>query len=197
MQAKTTMAVVMIALGLAGCNRSTNALNVDTRPPAPLPSVPSGSIQSSQLDPLTGQPTGVTSAQQLPGVVNQQPLPGSAQPIESSELASLEPGTTAPQPTTPSVEPLSHEPLAGSWNVNSDSPDCRMILAFTKWSGGYRAATRRCQSPEISSITAWDVQSNKVVLVNSAGDVVANLFASGENRYDGTTSTGRPISFSR
>jgi len=197
---KTTIALLLMGLAVTGCTRSTNALNINTQaPPQPLPSVPSGNVQSSQLDPVATQNAGVQPVdpnQQLPaGAAQPLPeVPATAQPetppAETTQVAAVE---TPAQ----SSEPLTHEPLAGSWDVTSDSADCRIILAFTKWSGGYRAATRRCQSPEIGSINAWDVSGNQVVLVDSAGNKVANLYSSGNNRYVGQTVGGKPISFSR
>lgn len=198
---KTTIAIVLMGLAVAGCNRSTSALNVNTQtPPQPLPSVPSGNVQTSQLDPIVtqnggGQP-GV--AQPLPEVPATAPQPELPQTTDVASAATEQ--TTqvaAAQAPAVSAEPLTHEPLAGSWNVPSDNADCRIILAFTRWSGGYRAATRRCSSPEIGSINAWDVQGNQVVLVDSAGNKVANLQSTGNNRYSGQTVSGKPISFAR
>ncbi|KAG1702767.1 Outer membrane lipoprotein omp19 [Nymphon striatum] len=153
---KTSIAILMMAIAVAGCSRSTNALNINTAPPQPLPS------PLVWMQPTTPQAAGVDGA----------PL----------ETASLE---TAPA----STEPLTHEPLAGSWNVASDSSQCRAILAFTKWSGGYRATTLRCNSPELSTVTAWDIKGSKVVLVDTNGSQVASLGSVGTERYAGTTAS--------
>ena len=107
------------------------------------------------------------------------------------QIASTE---TAP---APSGEPVSRESVSGAWIVSSDNPDCRMILAFTKWSGGYRAATRRCNTPELGAVTAWDVKGNQVVLVDGSGNAVATLYSAGAERYDGQTSSGKAIQFTR
>ena len=182
-----------MALAVAGCNRSSNALNISTRtPPQPLPSVPSGNVESAQLDPISQnapQPENPSSVLDAP-TSPQAPTVGATQEVKPVETASLE-----TQPS--SSEPLTHEPLAGSWNVASDSSQCRAILAFTKWSGGYRATTLRCNSPELSTVTAWDIKGSKVVLVDSSGSQVASLGSVGTERYAGTTKTGKPISFSR
>ncbi len=190
---KTSIAFLMMAIALAGCTRSSNALNVSTRtPPQPLPSVPSGNVESTQLDPISGtvpQPELQTSALDAP-TAPEAPALDTSQSTTPVETASLE--------TTPaSNEPLTHEPLAGSWNVASDSSQCRAILAFTKWSGGYRATTLRCNSPELSTVTAWDIKGSKVVLVDANGSQVASLGSVGTERYAGTTAAGKPISFSR
>lgn len=190
MGTKTSIAILMMALAVAGCSRSTNALNVNTQaPPQPLPSVPSGNVQSADLDPISNTPAQpevnpALDAPQAPTVE----APSTNAPVETATLT----------PTTePSNEPLTHEPLAGSWNVASDSSQCRAILAFTKWSGGYRATTLRCSSPELSTVTAWDVKGSRVVLVDANGSQVASLGAVGNERYAGTTASGKPITFSR
>ena len=87
--------------------------------------------------------------------------------------------------------------MAGTWTVATDNPDCRIILAFTKWSGGDRAATRRCQSDELGALSAWDVKGDQVVLVDANGASVANLYSSGPQRYDGSTAGGNRISLTR
>lgn len=186
---KTSIAILMMVIAIAGCSRSTSALNVNTRtPPQPLPSVPSGNVESANLDPISqGQPGLDSQAPGLDAPTTPQTAGVDGVPLET---ASLE--------TTPaSTEPLTHEPLAGSWNVASDSSQCRAILAFTKWSGGYRATTLRCNSPELSTVTAWDIKGSKVVLVDTNGSQVASLGSVGAERYAGTTATGKPISFSR
>ena len=193
MSTKSSIAILLMALAVAGCNRSSNALNISTRtPPQPLPSVPSGNVESAQLDPIsqnTPQPENSSSVLDAP-TSPQAPTVDATQEVKPLETASLE--------TTPaSTEPLTHEPLAGSWNVASDSSQCRAILAFTKWSGGYRATTLRCNSPELSTVTAWDIKGSQVVLVDSSGSQVASLGSVGTERYAGTTKTGKPISFSR
>ena len=193
MSTKSSIAILLMALAVGGCNRSSNALNISTRtPPQPLPSVPSGNVESAQLDPIsqnTPQPENASSVLDAP-TSPQAPTVDATQEVKPLETASLE--------TTPaSTEPLTHEPLAGSWNVASDSSQCRAILAFTKWSGGYRATTLRCNSPELSTVTAWDIKGSQVVLVDSSGSQVASLGSVGTERYAGTTKTGKPISFSR
>jgi len=202
MSNKTTIAIVLMGLAVAGCTRSTDALNVNTQaPPQPLPSVPSGNVQTSQLDPVATQNTSAQPglAQPLPEVPATAPAPPEVPEIATPTPEAVTEVTQVAAVETPkaSAEPLTHEPLAGSWNVPSDNADCRIILAFTKWSGGYRAATRRCSSSEIGSVNAWDVKGSQVVLVDSAGNQVANLQSTGNNRYSGQTVSGKPISFSR
>jgi Protease inhibitor Inh len=173
---------------VSGCNRSVSALDV---PPASLPPAPLDPVQSGTLDPVTGQPM-----QPAPGQIPGEQLSGDTQ------VAGLDPNDgTQPEQFTPppqvSSEAISREAMAGTWTVASDNPECRIILAFTKWSGGYRAATRRCNAPELSGVTAWDVRENQVVLVDGTGNSVATLYSSGPERYEGRTNTGQPITFTR
>ena len=173
----------LTAVGLvSGCNRSVSALDPGA-PPAPLPSAPLDPVQSQSLDPATGQPM----------------QPGMGQP---GQVASIDPNTPN-QPQSLGAPPvaggpdISRESMTGTWTVASDNPECRIILAFTKWSGGYRAATRRCNTPELGSVTAWDVRGNQVILVDGTGNTVATLYSAGAERYDGSTSSGKAIQFTR
>ena len=87
--------------------------------------------------------------------------------------------------------------MVGAWTVSTSGSNCQIFLALTKWSGGYRAASRGCSAAAISDVQAWDVKNNQVVLVNSAGSQAATLYRSADERYDGSTSGGGAISFSR
>lgn len=189
MGTKTLIAVLLMTAAIAGCTRSTSALNVNTQaPPQPLPSVPSGNVQTTQLDPIDNPVVEPNSPLNAP-TTTEVPEAPQVEP-EPVEVAAVE-------PPKPSNEPLTHEPLAGSWNVASDSAQCRAILAFTRWSGGYRATTLRCNAPELQTVTAWDVKGPRVVLVDANGSEVASLSSVGAERYSGTTSSGKPITFSR
>jgi len=185
---KSSIAILFIALAVTGCSRSSNALSgVSTQaPPQPLPSAPAGDVQSAQLDPIS-QSTDLNQIEQT----NEAPVaPGVAGSTDNNQVAALTPDAT-------SSEPLTHEPLAGAWNVNSDNAGCRAILSFTQWSGGYRATTLRCNSPELSTVSAWDIKGSRVVLVDTNGTQVASLAAVGKDRYAGQTASGKPVSFSR
>lgn len=174
---------VAAILSLAGCQRTVSGLNTRAEP---LPAAPVDSVTGAPLDPAAPAP-----------------LPGgdqfaSAGPVEGGELQPLDPLAGAPGGVDPANAPkITRESMAGTWTVASDSPDCRIILAFTKWSGGYRAATRRCTSTELTSVTAWDVKDNKVVLVDASGNQLASLYSTGVERYDGTTAGGSQVTFSR
>ena len=188
---KSSAAMVLIlgaGLLVSGCQSNRMAALDPGVPPAPLPSTPLEPVQTGQLPPVDGQ-----GQSTMPGQAGQQP--------GQQDVASLDPNSAPLQPAqpaaAPSGAPVTREGMAGTWTVASDNPDCRIILAFTKWSGGYRAATRRCNTAELAAVTAWDVKDNKVVLVDSNGNQVASLYSSGPERYDGQTNGGKPIRFSR
>ncbi|MCP4072669.1 MAG: AprI/Inh family metalloprotease inhibitor [Hyphomicrobiales bacterium] len=177
--------LVAISTILTGCNRSLNSI-APVAPPRALPSTPAEPVLSNQLPP-------VNSDQQPPvdqSVANTPTTPEDQQKVQVENVA-----TDPNQPNSSSK--ISREALAGSWQVPTDGLDCRIILAFTKWSGGYRAATRKCVSPEIQAINAWDVKDQTVVLVDQSGNEVARLFASRTGRYDGRTTSGEAVSFVR
>lgn len=185
---KILTALALVAcVAAAGCTRSTtNALSINTQsPPQPLPSQPAGSVQSGQLDPIS-QDRLANGEQVTTGADGT-----TVQPTDGTQVASLEPQTQA------NAQPLNHEQLAGAWNVSSDSAGCRVFLSFTQWSGGYRAGSRGCTSPELASISAWDVKGSRVTLVDSNGTEVASLGKAGTEQYSGNTSGGLPITFSR
>jgi hypothetical protein len=166
---------------LAGCQSRTSAFDLGG-PPEPLPSAPLEPVQTGNLDPMN-------------------PADPSMQQPQGDQVASLDPlqqqPTASIQPPPSSGAPVTREEMAGTWVVGSDNPECRIILAFTKWSGGYRAATRRCVQPEMGSVTAWDVRDNQVVLVDGGGNTVATLYSAGNESYSGSTSNGKPVRFTR
>lgn len=168
---------------LVGCNQSLNAI-APTAPPRALPSTPAEPVATGQLPPITAD------AQQVPPVAAAPTTPENAAPIPG-DIAS------ADTPPTSSSVAITREGMAGSWQVPTDGSGCRIILAFTKWSGGYRAATRKCNSPEIQTVNAWDVKDQSVVLVDQSGNEVARLFGTQNGHYSGRTKSGKPVSFTR
>lgn len=181
---------LMVVLALGGCARMST---LDTRSAEALPPAPIDSVQSSQLDPAA--PAQITPDQQVaavdPSLAPADPLAPQTG-VPAGDAASLTPA--APAAAGP---PISRESVTGTWVVASDNPECRIILAFTKWAGGYRAATRRCETAEMGTVTAWDVKDNKVVLVDANGNQVASLASAGAERYDGVTAGGKPVNFTR
>jgi hypothetical protein len=179
------VAIIASSAILTGCNRSLNSI-APAAPPRALPSTPAENVDSSQLPPLVSndQVTINNTGENL-----QQP------PIDNT--AANQSSVSPSQQLASGEQKITREALAGSWQVPTDGLDCRIILAFTKWSGGYRAATRRCISAEIQSINAWDIKDQSVVLVDKSGNEVARLFATQSGQYNGRTASGEPVSFVR
>ncbi len=177
-------------MGLAACTRSNDALRVNTQPPPqPLPSSPSGTVETAELQPTQPDPLAVENQPAQIEAPQAPSVEAPSTPEQTTEIASLEPDASA--------KPITHETMTGAWTVNTDNPDCRVFLSFTQWSGGYRAGTRRCNAPELTSVSAWDVKNNKVVLVDGNGSQIASLGSAGAERYAGTTSGGNSITFTR
>jgi len=180
------LAILAISVGLAACTRSNDALRVNTQPPPqPLPSSPSGTVDIAELEPTQTDPL---TPDNQPNAIEAPLAPGAETP-DTISVASLDPSEGA--------KPITHETMTGAWTVNTDNPECRVFLSFTQWSGGYRAGTRRCNAPELASVSAWDVKDNRVVLVDSGGSQIASLASAGGERYAGTTSGGNAITFTR
>lgn len=166
--------IVAVGLALTGCQseRTTYGSSLPSQPSALTPA-PVGTVQGSQLPP--------------PGVSQFPEAPGQGQqPQNAQEMASL-------QANAPAVQ---KESLIGRWTVASAGSSCDLFLALTKWTGGYRAASRNCAGPA-AEISAWDVKGNQVVLTDSTGNQIASLYQAGNEQYQGSTTSGQTISLSR
>lgn len=187
-----------IALGLgatvalSGCTRfgggglnQGGVLPTQQNTPTALTPAPTPTVQERVLSPVT--PTVEAPKVETPAVETPKvEAPKIETPVE---VAKIEP----PKNTTP----VTRQALIGAWTVSTGGSNCQIFLALTKWSGGYRAASRGCSAAAISDVQAWDVKGSQVVLVNSSGSTAATLFKSTESRYDGSTNGGGAISFSR
>ncbi len=185
---KTLSAVTILfvsSIMVAGCTTSRFD-SADARP-APLTPNPVGVVEAKELQPA--QPV-------EPG---QQPVdpnaPGSGDPAAEPDIQVAT--ATPPPPPKDGGQPVTREALIGAWQVNTGGSQCQIFLALTKWSGGYRAASRGCAAAALSDVQAWDVKGKQVVLVNSSGATAARLYRTKTTRYDGSTSSGGAISFSR
>jgi hypothetical protein len=145
--------------------------SVDTQP-APLPAAPSGTVTSGQLPP-PAQPGGFPEAPQNP------------------QVAAVTP------PTAPADAPdVTKNSMLGSWGTSVAGSNCQVFLSLTKYGNASRGGSRGC-SGEMEKMRSWDVKGKQVVLFDDAGNQIASLYSSGNNRYDGQTAGGQPISLSR
>lgn len=173
-------ATTILALALAGC-QSERFSSMDTRGPAPAPlqAAPAGTVTAGQLPPPV-QP-GTTDPSQFPVAPGTDPT---QQPAD--QVAAL--GQNAPQITTGSV--------AGVWNANVGGQSCRIATPQTRFGQGFRAGPLRCPAP-LDGVKSWNVSGSQLALYDDNGDVLARLYSSGGERFDGQTSSGQAVSLSR
>ena len=182
MTLKTTgvLATTFFALALAGC-QSARFSQLDTRQPAPLSPAPAGPVTSGQLPP-PGQPGAVTDASQFPDAPGAQP-DGQQ---DSQQVAALE--QNAADITAGSV--------AGVWNASVSGQSCRIATPQTRFGQGYRAGPLRCPAP-LDGVKSWNVEGKQLALYDGNGSILARLYSSGGNRFDGQTTSGQQVSLSR
>ena len=181
-------AILGIALATSACTRtpfgSQGASNPDGLTPAPVARVNEGQLRPATPPPV---PDGATQTPEgLRDSVDGNPETTVEEP---ARVASVDPAASA--------KPVTRQAMVGAWTVSTGGTNCQIFLTLTKWSGGYRAASRGCSAASISDVQAWDVRGKQVVLVSSSGSTVATLYRSADERYDGSIGSGGAISFSR
>ncbi|MCF6368844.1 protease inhibitor Inh/omp19 family protein [Rhizobium halophilum] len=174
MQFRYVAAGLMVAVSLAGCQRTSyNPYNDLPSQPAPLQAQPVPSVQSGQLPPAAG-------ASQFPTAPAQ-------------ETASLDPNASA-APT--SALDVTKEQMVGNWRVSNAGASCDMFLTLTNLGSGSRGGTRGCAG-ELTAMGSWEVSGKMVQFKDRAGNVIGRVYKTAENRFDGTTNSGQPVSLSR
>ncbi len=179
----TLAALGAAALFLSGCGGF-----YDLPPLVPAPREP---VAASTLPPIDdpGMETDDPAADdELRG-----PTDPSADDVADGTVSS---GPPAPPAQTADVT-LRKEQMAGGWKIASGGSSCGLFLSTTTWTGGHRASTRGCADDELKSISAWDVNGNQVVLKGEDGAEVARVYATGNNRFSGSTATSRGVSVFR
>lgn len=166
--------VVGLVATVAGCQRLSGGSNYA----APLPATPTSPVASEPLQPIDGAPP--------PGTVVSDPT--ATEPVN---LASN------PVPEPSSAIDIGRSDMLGGWKVSASGDNCMAFMTLTSWEGGYRANTRGCASPQLSSVSAWNLTGKQVVLKGSGGDVVAQLYATSATQFSGQMSTGGQISLYR
>ncbi|MEM6464147.1 MAG: AprI/Inh family metalloprotease inhibitor [Pseudomonadota bacterium] len=165
--------IALLALSVlvvaAGCSRT--GFTPRTGQPSPLAPAPVGNVQSNELT-----PAGQTDFPDAP----------TTQGPSEQELQQV--AANAPDVTLDS--------LVGRWTISTGGNSCDVFLALTQWTGGYRAASRGC-TDQAALISAWNVEGKQVLLSDTSGNQFATLFKSGDQRFDGVTSLGQPVSLNR
>lgn len=176
MRSATITIGLCLLVGMAGCQRLSGGRNYAT----PLPATPTTPVGQGDLQPLDGSapPYGTTLGE-----------PGAATP----------PGTdVAAAPVEPAgALEVGRSDMLGGWKISAGGDTCMAFMTLTTWTGGYRANTRGCSSPLLSSISAWDLVGKQVILKDASGQMVARLYASSAQKFDGQTAAGVPAALYR
>jgi len=181
---KSVTALLLLSLSgiaVSGCTQ-TSRFGGNNSQPAPLTPTPVGVVEAKELEPAQAGDQVVT---------DQTNIDGTDTTIEPDVKIA------AAAPPADGGKEVTREALIGAWQVNTGGAQCQIFLALTKWSGGYRAASRGCAAAALADVQAWDVKGKQVILVNSSGATAARLYRSAGTRYDGSTAAGGAISFTR
>lgn len=183
-QQKTgTFAVSLLVIALAGC-QSDRFNPPPARAPAPLTPAPSGTVSGNQLPP--------------PSQAGASQFPEAPQGPDNGQMAALDPslgagagtgaGATGPEVTK--------NGLLGTWSVDTGGASCQMYLTLTKYGESSRGGTRRCPD-ELANMRSWDLSGRQVMIYDDAGNTIARLYPTGDQRLDGQTANGAPVSVHR
>ena len=168
------LALAMASLALAGC-QSERMSSINQ--PAPLTPAPSGTVTGAQLPPPAAP--GTTDPSQFPAAPGQQ---------VAAAPAMTEPPATSPDLTAGGV--------AGVWTASVSGQTCKVATPQTKFGAGFRAGPLRCPAP-IDGVKSWNVAGKQLTLHDANGSVLARLYSSGPEKFDGQTESGVPISLTR
>lgn len=180
-QPKTAaLAVSLLAIALAGCQSNRFNPPPQQSAPAPLTPAPSGTVTGNQLPPPS-----------MPSDGNQFPdAPGQT---GDDQMAALDPSMGT---GTDTGGEISQNNLLGSWNVQSQGSSCQMFLTLTKYGDASRGGTRGC-SNELADMRSWELAGRQVVVYDDSGNRLAQFSSSGDERFNGQTTNGVPVSLSR
>ncbi len=170
------IALAAAATLMAGCTsaRYSPVVRSPSTVAEPLAPAPAGTVTANQLPP----PSGVNDPTAFPEA------PAGSDTTQPIEVASA----NAPELTPGSV--------AGVWNATVAGQGCRVATPQTKFGQGYRAGPLRCPAP-LDTVKSWNVEGKQLALYDQSGSVLARLYSSGNERFDGQTTTGMPISLTR
>ncbi|MTI00247.1 protease inhibitor Inh/omp19 family protein [Roseibium sp. RKSG952] len=166
-----TALTIGVLLVSAGCQR----LSGGPKYAAPLPATPTTPVGQGELQPLD-------QSVPAPGTT----LDGTGQGTDVASVA--EPAGALN---------IGRSDMLGGWKLSSAGDNCMAFMTLTTWSGGYRANTRGCSSPALANVSAWDLSGKQVVLKDSSGAPVAQLYATSAQQFNGQTSSGSPVSLFR
>lgn len=170
---------LMMALALAGCQRTASMGSVNTQ---------------QNITPLEAQPIGTVSSSQLPDPTTDTTSQFPDKPVTDTAMAT---GTgTGDAAAAASALDVKKESMVGNWRVASGASSCDMFLTLTNLGSGSRGGTRGCAG-ELTTMGSWEVAGKQVVLKDRNGNPIARLYKTAETRFDGSTNAGQPVSLSR
>lgn len=165
---------IAILVALAGCQRTSYSnINAANSSLPPLQAQPVPSVQSGALPP--------------PGMADPSQFPAAPTTTNPDMMASAAPATALD---------VTKESMVGNWRVSNAGASCDMFLTLTNLGSGARGGTRGCAG-ELTTMGSWEVAGRQVVLKDRNGNTIGTLFKSADARFDGTTSSGQPITLSR
>jgi hypothetical protein len=167
--------VSLMALAASGCQSSRFSSSEPA--PEPLPAAPAGAVTSGALPPPAAP---ATDASQFPAA------PGTG--TDTTVATAATPPANAPD-LTPSN-------IGGVWTVSVSGQSCKIATSQTKYGQGFRAGPLRCPAP-MDGVKSWNVAGKQLSLYDESGAVMARLYSSGSEKFDGQTESGVPVSFSR
>ncbi|MCO6184887.1 protease inhibitor Inh/omp19 family protein [Rhizobium sp. L1K21] len=171
MRAAYVAAGLGVLLALTGCQRTSySGLSPQYSAP-PLAPQPVPGVQSGNLsDPTMADPNAFP--------------------------AKPEATTVDPQVAAAGAQDVSKEAILGNWKATNNGLTCDLFLTLTKFGSGSRGGTRGCVG-ELTTMRSWNVVGKQVVLFDANGSPLARLYRTADNRFDGATANGQPVSLSR
>lgn len=91
---------------------------------------------------------------------------------------------------------VTKEQMVGNWRVAYAGSSCDMFLTLTNLGSGSRGGTRGCAG-ELTTMGSWEVSSKMVQFKDRSGNTIGRVYRTADNRFDGTTNSGQPLSLSR
>lgn len=143
--------------------------------------------QPAQGSAATGQP-GQFGTQT--GVAGQTPQQGQTAAAGQNTLSQFSPPPTALDAADPGQ-------LSGAWTISDSSGSCQLFLTNTTWTGGLRASTRGCASPELQKVSAWNTSDKEIILKDLDSQEIARLARTAQTQYQGVLASGGGVAFFR
>lgn len=172
---------LMMALALAGCQRTSSMDSVNTQ---------------QNLTPLKAQPIGTVSSSQLPDPTTDTTSQFPEKPTTDTAMATGTGTAGTGDAAAASALDVKKEGMVGNWRVANGASSCDMFLTLTNLGSGSRGGTRGCAG-ELTSMGSWEVAGKQVILKDRNGNPIARLYKTADTRFDGSTNSGQPVSLSR